>query len=263
MKNWREALILSTKQEITMVLIFLIYGLFIGSFLNVCVYRIPSGISIIKPPSSCGSCGHRLSVIKDMLPVINYIINKGRCRYCGAHYSVRYPLIELLNGALYGLLYLKYGLSINTVLYCLTASLLIVISLIDLNHKIIPDSLTGAGFVLGIIFIINGGMFFNRLAGAAIGLLLFAGIALVTNAMGGGDIKLMAVLGLIFGIKGILTVTLLAFISGAIVSLILLTLKIKSRKDEIPFGPFISLAALIYIFYGLEIINWYIGILSF
>jgi leader peptidase (prepilin peptidase)/N-methyltransferase len=106
-------------------------------------------------------------------------------------------------------------------------------------------------------------MLFNRLAGAAIGLLLFAGIALVTNAMGGGDIKLMAVLGLIFGIKGIFFITLFSFVTGAIISLILLTLKIKSRKDEIPFGPFISLAALIYIFYGLEIINWYIGILSF
>jgi leader peptidase (prepilin peptidase)/N-methyltransferase len=246
-----------------MALMFLIYGLFIGSFLNVCVYRIPSGISIIKPPSSCGTCGHKLNFFMDMLPVINYIRNKGRCRYCGAPYSVQYPLIELLNGILYVLLYLKYGLTINTALYCLTVSLLLVISLIDLKHKIIPDGLIITGLVLGIIFIISGGMFFNRLTGAAIGLLLFLGIALVTNAMGGGDIKLMAVLGLIFGVKGILFITLFSFVTGAMISLILLTLKIKSRKDQIPFGPFISLSALIYIFYGVEIINWYIGILSF
>ena len=241
-----------------MTLIFLIYGLFIGSFLNVCVYRIPSGISIIKPPSSCGSCGHRLSLFKDMLPVINYIANKGRCRYCGAPYSAQYPLVELLNGILYVLLYLKYGLTINTVLYCLTASLLIVISLIDLKHKIIPDGLIITGLVLGIIFIITDGMFLNRLAGAAIGLALFLGIAVITNAMGGGDIKLMAVLGLMFGVGGILFITLFSFVTGAIISLILLTLKIKGRKDEIPFGPFISLSALMYIFYGSEIINWYL-----
>lgn len=245
-----------------MTLIFLIYGLFIGSFLNVCVYRIPSGISIVSPPSSCGSCGHKLNFFKDMLPVVNYIINKGRCRYCGSRYSAQYPLIELLNGILYVLLYLKYGFSINTVLYCLAASLLTVISLIDLRHKIIPDGLIISGVSIGIIFIITGNMVTDRLLGAATGLVLFLGIAAVTNAMGGGDIKLMAVLGLMFGIGGILFITLFSFVTGAIISLILLTLKIKSRKDEIPFGPFISLSALIYMFYGIEIINWYFGILS-
>ena len=245
-----------------MTIIFLIYGLFIGSFLNVCVYRIPSGISIIKPPSSCGSCGHRLSLLKDMLPVLNYIINGGRCRYCGSPYSIQYPLIELLNGVLYVLLYLRYGLTINTVLYCLTASLLIVISLIDLRHKIIPDVLIITGAVIGFIFIITGNMVLSRLSGAAIGLILFLGIAVITNAMGGGDIKLMAVLGLMFGVKGILFITLFSFVTGAIISLILITLKIKGRKDEIPFGPFISLSALIYMFYGIEIINWYMKILS-
>jgi len=245
-----------------MALIFLIYGLLIGSFLNVCVYRIPSGISIVKPPSSCGSCGHKLNFFKDMLPVVNYIVNKGRCRYCGSPYSAQYPLIELLNGVLYALLYLKHGLTINTVLYCLTVSLLIVIALIDLRHKIIPDGLIAAGATIGIIFIVTDNMLLNRLSGALIGLLLFLSIALITNAMGGGDIKLMAVLGLMFGVGGILFISLFSFVTGAIISLILLTLKIKGRKDEIPFGPFISLSALIYIFYGIEIINWYIGLMS-
>ena len=237
-----------------MTLIFLIYGLLIGSFLNVCVYRIPSGISIVSPPSRCGSCGHKLNFFKDMLPLVNYIVNKGRCRYCGTPYSVQYPLIELSNG----LLYVRYGFTINTILYCLTASLLLVISLIDLKHKIIPDSLIITGLIIGIGFILTDSMLLKRLSGAAIGLILFLGIAVVTNAMGGGDIKLMAVLGLMFGVKGILFITLFSFISGAIASLILLTLKIKGRKDEIPFGPFISLSALIYIFYGIEIINWYL-----
>ncbi len=242
-----------------MTLIFLIYGLFIGSFLNVCIFRIPSGISIAYPPSSCGSCGHRLNYI-DMVPVFNYIINKGNCRYCGSSYSIQYPLIELLNGLLYALVYLKFGFVLNSIIYCLIISLLITISIIDFKHKIIPDSLNIALGILGIIYIIINKTIFSSLIGSLIGLALFLLIALLTNAMGGGDIKLMAVLGLIFGIKGVLFITLFSFVIGAIISVILIIRKIKSRKDEIPFGPFISLSALIYIFFGLEIINWYLNI---
>lgn len=242
-----------------MILIYFIYGLFIGSFLNVCIFRIPSGISIAYPPSSCGSCGHRLNFI-DMLPVINYIKNKGKCSYCGSSYSIQYPLIELLNGLLYALVYLKFSLSLNSILYCLIISLLITISMIDYNHKIIHDKLNITGGILGIIYIIINETLFNSIVGALIGLALFLLIALLTNAMGGGDIKLMAVLGLIFGIKGVLFIALFSFVIGAIISVILLIWKIKGRKDEIPFGPFISLAALIYIFYGTEIISWYLNL---
>ncbi|MGB4440576.1 MAG: prepilin peptidase [Sedimentibacter sp.] len=245
-----------------MTIIFLIYGLFIGSFLNVCIYRIPSGISIIKPPSSCGSCGHRLNYI-DMLPVVNYIKNKGKCKYCGSPYSMQYPLIELLNGVLYAFVALKYGFSLTSVLYCFTISLLITISIIDIKHKIIPDGLNITGVIIGIIFIISDNpILFDRLIGLGIGLVLFFSIAMVTNAMGGGDIKLMAVLGLIFGVKGVLFITLFSFVTGAVISLILLATKVKSRKDEIPFGPFISLSALTYIFFGSQIINWYLSIFN-
>lgn len=245
-----------------MILLILIYGLFIGSFLNVCIYRIPSGLSIIKPPSSCGSCGHRLNYI-DMLPVVNYIINKGKCRYCGSRYSIQYPLIELLNGVLYVLVALKFGFTWNSIIYCAIISILITVSLIDLKHKIIPDSLNITGAIVGIIFIIiTKSSILNKLAGAFIGLGLFLAIAVITNAMGGGDIKLMAVLGLMFGVKGVLFITLFSFVLGAVISLILIAVKIKSRKDEIPFGPFISLSALIYIFFGLELITWYFNILT-
>ncbi len=244
-----------------MTQLFLIYGLLIGSFLNVCIYRIPSGISIVKPPSSCGSCGHKLN-FTDMIPVINYIVNKGKCRYCGSHYSAQYPLIELLNGLLYVLVYIKFGLTLNSVLYCIIISLLITISIIDLGHKIIPDGLNITGLIIGIIYtIINKGVI-NSFIGALTGLGLFLLIAFITNAMGGGDIKLMAVLGFIFGIKGVLFITLFSFVLGAFISVILIILKIKSRKDEIPFGPFISLSALIYIFFGNEIINWYFALLT-
>lgn len=245
-----------------MAIIFFIYGLFIGSFLNVCIFRIPTGFSLVKPPSSCGSCGHRLNYI-DMLPVINYIINKGKCKYCKSPYSMQYPLIELLNGILYLLIALKYGFNLNSILYCIIASLLTVVSMIDLKHKIIPDGLIITGVIIGIIYILfDRTIIFNRLIGLGIGLGLFLAIAVLTNAMGGGDIKLMAALGLIFGIKGVLFITLFSFVIGAVISVALLTLKMKSRKDEISFGPFISLSALIYIFYGTEIINWYFRIIG-
>lgn len=241
-----------------MVLIFFIYGLFIGSFLNVCIIRIPAGISIVTPCSSCRSCGHRLNYI-DMLPVINYIIYKGRCRYCGEHYSLQYPMVELTNGVFYALVYLKYGPNAITAAYCVTISILIAISIIDIEHMIIPDGLNIAGAITGFIYTaITKLSPVDKIIGAIIGLGLFLAIALLTHAMGGGDIKLMTVMGLMFGTKGVLFITFCSFTLGAVVSLILLGLKIKNKKDRISFGPFISLSAVIYIFFGLEIVNRYI-----
>lgn len=244
-----------------MILIFFITGLIIGSFTNVCIYRIPIHKSIITPPSSCGSCGHRLNYI-DMLPVVNYVINKGKCRYCGSKYSVQYPMIELLNGILYGAIAFKYGLSVTAVLYCIIVSTLITISIIDLKNKIIPDSLNIALVVIGVLFIIyDSSIITDKLLGASVGFVLFFAITLATNAMGGGDIKLITALGLIFGFKGVLFIIFFSFVIGAVISAILLITKTKTRKDEIPFGPFISAAALLYIFYGIEIIELYLSFL--
>ncbi len=241
-----------------MIIIFFLFGLLIGSFLNVCICRIPLQKSIINPPSSCGSCGHRLNYY-DMLPVINYVINGGKCRYCGEKYSIQYPLIELFNGLLYGAIVLKYGISHATILYCMLGSILIIVSVIDLKHKIIPDSLNISVAAIGIMLILyDNSILSDRLLGALIGFVMFFIIALLTDAMGGGDTKLIAGLGLIFGLKGVLFIVFYSFVIGAVISLVLLFAKIKSRKDEIPFGPFISVATLLYIFYGVEIINLYL-----
>lgn len=241
--------------------IFLI-GLFIGSFLNVCIYRIPAGKSIVSPPSSCGNCGHRLNFL-DMIPVVNYFIYKGKCRYCGASFSIQYPLIELLNGILYTVIFIEYGFSLYFILYALISSLLIVISIIDIHTKTIPDGLNLFG---GIISLLLGiylfkGTYISHLYGFLFGFLLFLVIALLTNAMGGGDIKLMGVLGIAFGLKGIIFVTVLSFIYGAIISLALIFSGKASRKDFIPFGPFISLAAITYIFAGNTILELYFRII--
>ncbi len=239
-----------------------IIGLVIGSFLNVCIYRIPEGKSIINPPSSCGNCRTRLRYI-DMIPVLNYVINFGRCRYCGAKYSLQYPAVELLNGFLYLSIAIKYGINYLTVLYSLITSLLIVISFIDYKYKIIPDRLIIFGFICTVLFniIININIY-DKLLGMFIGFGIFMLIAVLTNAMGGGDIKLMALLGLLFGVEGVLFTTVIAFIYGAVISIILLILKIKNRKDEISFGPFISLSALTYILLGKTIISFYCNLLN-
>ena len=233
-----------------MIIIFSIIGILVGSFLNVCIYRIPLHKSIIKPPSSCGSCGHRLNYY-DMLPVFNYVVNSGKCRYCGDKYSIQYPFIELFNSLLYSVITLKYGLSLAAVLYCLLVSILITISVIDLKHKIIPDFLNIFIAAIGILFALYDSLIIlDRLLGALAGFVLFFAIALLTNAMGGGDIKLIAGLGVVFGVEGILFIIFLSFVIGAVISVVLLVTKIKGRKDEIPFGPFISAATLIHILWS-------------
>ena len=245
-----------------MLALFFIYGLFIGSFLNVCIYRIPEGISVINPPSTCGSCGHRLNYI-DMIPVLNYVINKGRCRYCNDSYSVQYPLVELLNAILYLFIGMKYGMSFYSLIYCILISLMIVISFIDLKYMIIPDKLIAALMLMGAVVIMyDRTMILDKIIGSLMGFGMFLLIAIITNAMGGGDIKLIAALGLMFGIKGTLFIAVFSFLIGAVVCVLLLSLKMKNRKDKIPFGPFICLAALLYVFYGAEIINYYVNCLK-
>jgi len=239
-----------------------IIGTLVGSFLNVCIYRLPEGKSVVSPPSACSSCEHRLGFL-DLIPILSYVFNRGRCRHCGGKYSAQYPFIELLNGILYLFVFYKYGFTWISVMHCLTLSVLIVVFMIDLRHKIIPDSIIIFGLlyttIISIMFIdIN---FLNKLFGLAFGFGLFLLIAIVTNAMGGGDIKLMGFLGLNFGLTGIIFVTVASFVIGAVVSVGLLASKIATRKDYIPFGPFIAVAAVIYIFWGKEIINLYFNLI--
>ncbi len=241
--------------------IIFIFGLFIGSFLNVCIYRIPSKESIAYPPSHCPKCNTNLKSI-DLIPVISFIFTKGRCRYCKNKISIQYPIVEILNGILYLLLYLKFSLSILFIKYAILSSMLLVITFIDYKYQIIPDGINLFGIICGVIFNIIYNFKGNLLNGA-IGLVIGGGIfllifAVTKGAMGGGDVKLMGVLGFFVGWKYILLIMVSSFIIGAIISIVLLIFKIKSRKDYIPFGPFIAMATLISIYFGEEIIHWYI-----
>lgn len=236
-----------------MISLIAIIALLIGSFLNVCIYRIPREKSVVFPPSHCPGCGNTLKC-QDLIPLVSYFVTRGKCRYCGSRISSRYPLVEGLNALLWLLLYNKIGISGQFIFFALWSSLLIVITFIDLEFQEIPDVLNLSGLALSL-----GAALWPETSPAlldgALGLLLGGGsfliIALVSGgAMGGGDIKLMAVLGLFLGWQMIIVVFLLAFTLGACISVYLLVTGKKGRKDPIPFGPFIALAAVIVFLWG-------------
>lgn len=244
---------------LTIKIIIFLLGLAIGSFLNVCIYRIPSKISISYPPSHCPKCEHKLNAF-DLIPVLGFLINRGSCRYCKEKISIQYPVIELITAVIFLLLFDKFGLGIYFLKYAVLMSLLVIITLIDLKTQEIPDELIIFGLITGLLLNLYD-IKLNMLQGI-LGFLLGGGtfliIAIVTRgAMGGGDIKLMAVLGLFLGWKMVILVALLSFLLGAIISLALIITRIKGRKDYIPFGPFIAMTALITIFYGSQILQLY------
>lgn len=242
-----------------MMVIIFILALILGSFLNVVIYRLPRGESILYPPSHCPKCKMKLKWY-ELIPLLSYFLNWGRCRYCQERITLQYPLIEIFNGVLWVILYIKYGFTYKFFCFCLLTSLLLAMSVIDLKHTIIPDELNIFAFVLGLAYITYlDNITIGRSAfGLLIGGGLFFLIALVTGgAMGGGDIKLIAVLGLWFGWPQILLIILLSFIIGAIVSVFLLLSKIKGFKDIIPFGPFMAIAAYLNLILGENIYIFY------
>jgi len=258
--------------EIYIYILMFIFGIIIGSFLNVCIYRLPGKKSIVNGPSSCPSCGKRLSVI-DLVPVFSYVFLGGKCRHCKSRISPVYPLIEALTGVLFLLLYMRFGISCDLLMNMALVSLLIVISFIDFKQLVIPNGLIISLLIIGVIqlavTIFTGtfgywtdyviGFFAGGLPLLLIGLL--ATYIFKKEALGGGDIKLMAASGLIIGWKLVITSYLIGVVVGAIVGIILLATKKKKRGDEIPFGPFLSFGILISVFCGNELINWYLGLL--
>ncbi|SMD06577.1 prepilin peptidase [Sporomusa malonica] len=246
---------------IEMSLLLVVLGLIVGSFINVCIFRLPRNESIVFPGSRCVMCKTPLKS-KDLIPVIGYFLLLGRCRYCECHISIRYPVVELFTAFIFLYSFFVVGSSVKLIEVLIFISFLIMISIIDYDHQLILDKTVVLFSAVGVIFniFINGSvsvldMFLGSLLGGAILLL----IAIITKGgMGGGDIKFVAALGLWLGLKLTLLTIFLSFIIGGIGSLLLLAFKIKSRKDFIPFGPFISIAAFISMLYGTEIISWYL-----
>lgn len=242
-------------------------GLIWGSFLNVVAYRVPRRESLAYPPSHCPACDHRLGVL-DLFPVLSFLAMKGKCRYCGNPISWQYPIVELLTGGGFAAIWLllqpmdTVGMML-VVLHWLFYSLLVVIFIVDYQEMIIPDEFNLGIAILAIAKMMILQSYRQELLGLAVCGASILLIVILTNGMGMGDAKMFAALGLWFGFKNGIFVLFLSIILGAILSILLLATKIKSRKDRIPFGPFISLAAVIGIFLAEPIIAWYFQLFNF
>ena len=251
--------------EIEIILIFVL-GLIVGSFSNVCIYRVPRNESVIYPGSHCPKCHSNISPI-DNIPLLSYILLKGRCRNCRSKISIQYPVVEFLTGLIYLIIYLIYGLSIQSLVYLILSSALIIIAFIDLNEQIVPDviSLPGIGVGLILSFFVPYISFINSASGVVVGGGIILIIALVGSmifkkeAMGGGDIKLAAMIGAFLGWRYTIISLFLGFFLGALAGIFLILSKIKSREDMVPFGPFIALGSLITLLWGEKILSWYLG----
>jgi len=242
-----------------MLFCLIISGLVLGSFLNVLIYRLPRGESIVWPGSHCVTCGHQLGIL-DLVPLVSYMSLRGRCRYCGKKISRQYPLIEIATAVLWVLVYAQYGLSMVTLVGCIFAAILLVAAFTDINEGIIPDRLTYPGILLGITSAYFTMGLQTAILGAVVFLAVFLFIALVSRGgMGGGDIKLAAVIGAFVGLKGILPVFIISSVLGGIWALILLVRGQAERKTAIKFGPFMSLAAFLVYVWGQDLILLYLS----
>ncbi|NLY17363.1 MAG: prepilin peptidase [Clostridiaceae bacterium] len=262
--------------DVFFIILCFIIGTVMGSFYNVVIYRVPECKSIIKPRSSCGDCGKILEPF-DLIPVFSYIFLKGKCRYCKQPISLQYPLVELLTGLLFVFLYLRFSISVEFIFSVYISSILLIVFFIDLKHMIIPNGLVVAALIgSSILFILRffyddsiivGEPWYFPLLGMVIPsvfLLLVAIFGYIANkgeAMGMGDVKIFAPIGLFLGLKLSVLALFLSMLIGGLAGLILIVAGIKERKSQVPFGPFIVAGSLLSLFYGNEILTWYFSIL--
>ncbi|MDD2389751.1 MAG: A24 family peptidase [Desulfobacterales bacterium] len=255
-------------QTILIHSIIFIFGICIGSFLNVCIFRLPKSKSIVFPGSACPECGSPIHFY-DNIPILSYVWLKGRCRHCNCPISFRYPMVELISGCFALCLFLTFGLSLESLIYYLFITSLLVITFIDIDHQIIPDCITLPG--IPIAFAASLALPSVHVTDSIIGFLAGGGILfliawlyyLITRkeGLGGGDIKLLAMIGTLLGWKGVAFSLFTASIIGTVSGLIIILKTKKNMKIAIPFGPFLSIGAILYIFFGPQLINWYMNLL--
>ncbi len=244
---------------ILLYIIIFLYGIVIGSFLNVCIFRIPKQENIVKIRSHCMNCGYQLKWY-DLVPVFSYLCLGGKCRSCKQKISVQYPLIELLNGVLYCIVFVVYGISVEALLYALLTSALITLSVIDLRTYEIPVGINIFILTLGLIRIVTD---YADWLDYAVGFFLVSGflyiVYLVTKGrgIGGGDIKLMAVSGLLLGWKQILLAFVLGCIIGSVIHMI--RMKMSGQGHMLAFGPYLSVGIMIAALAGDQMIAWYLS----
>ena len=235
-------------------------GLCFGSFLNVCILRLPHDQSLLRPRSTCPQCKQPIAW-RDNIPVVSWLWLRGKCRWCHKPISVQYPVIEALVGVVFGVSVLAYGPSLHAVSAAVFGTLLLGIAITDARHYLIPDEFSLGGLVLGLALALGGGApgFLQAVIGAAVGFALLYAVAQAgawvfkEEAMGGGDIKMMAMVGSFVGWKGVL---LTVFAGAALGSLIFVPLSIK-KKRLVPFGVFLAVGAAVTFVFGDAILAWY------
>lgn len=242
-----------------------LFGLVIGSFLNVVIYRLPRRVSFVSGRSSCPRCSTQLKWYHN-IPVVSFIFQCGKCAFCGKKISYRYPAVEMLNALFYLYFYWQFGFSLSFGIFAFLSSALLLIFFIDLDFQIIPDVITLPGMVIGLLVsLLPGGI---GIVPAAIGLVAGGGslylIAILgdwlfkKDSMGGGDIKMAAMLGAFLGWQKIILIFMSAAVIGLVVSLVIMIFSAHLRKTRVvPFGPFLSMGAMLAIVYGDNLISFY------
>jgi prepilin signal peptidase PulO-like enzyme (type II secretory pathway) len=268
--------------EILLIIVFGLFGTVVGSFLNVCIDRLPAGKSIVRPPSHCDSCQHRLSPA-DLVPLVSYLWLRRRCRYCGAPIPWRPFWVELGTGVLFAFNYWYYGLSVDLAVVLYYVSLFMVIAVIDLEHQLILDKVTFPAIAIGLVIAVfypPPGIFSLQLAwpwpglihavtGALIGLLFMAVIYFLAlliyrrEGLGLGDVKLAVIIGLATGPRLVLLAITLGALMGGLTGIMLILFKLKRRTEPIPLGTFLAPATVLTLFWGNDILAWYSGLLQF
>ena len=239
-------------------------GLCVGSFLNVVIARVPEGRSIVGPGSACPRCSTPIAWY-DNVPLLSFALLRARCRKCGEPISWRYPVVELVTGLLFVLALAERGLTIDLIPALLLVSGLVAITGIDLDHQLIPDVISIPGIVVGLAVSTLTGRpgWLDSLVGVVIGGGIFLLIIVASRGgMGGGDMKLGAMLGAFLGWKLVLVAILIAILAGGVFAIVVLLLRRKGRKDAVPFGPFLALGGVVSLFWGESLLAWYLGTFS-
>lgn len=242
-----------------------ILGTVVGSFLNVCIYRIPAGQSIVSPPSHCPSCNNHIRWYQN-IPIVSYLLLRGRCGFCQVRIPVRYALVEALTGFLFMAVLYYFGLSAATIVYWLFVAALVTITFIDLDHQIIPDVISLPGIPIGFAcsFFIPWLSWLDSLLGILLGGGLLFAIAWLyevlakREGMGGGDIKFLGMIGAFVGWQAVFPIVFFASLGGTLIGVPLMLMKGKNSRLVLPFGPFLAGAAVVYLFWGRDILAWYL-----
>ena len=249
------------------ILLIFCFGITIGSFLNVVIYRLPLGQSIVFPGSHCPNCNHSIPWYFNV-PILSYVFLQGKCGFCKKSISIRYPLVEALTGGLFCLTFYRFGFQWATPVLWILVATLVCISFIDLDHRIIPDVISLPGIIVGFSasFVLPWVSWSDSLLGILLGggSLYFVAVVyeLLTKkeGMGGGDIKLLAMLGAFLGWKAVLPIIFFGSLLGTIMGVPLMIIHKADSKLAIPFGPFLAIGSLIYLYWGPIIIRWYLGL---